>query len=75
MGQKLICAETDQRGTRKCPHHVNGDEVEVCAVVLGLLVAVGVVGVGHAGLDLHLLLGERRPEVVLYLHEQDALQR
>ena len=37
--------------------------------------SVGVtVGNVHAGLDLHLLLGERRPEVVLHLHEQDALQ-
>ena len=56
-------------------HHVDGNEIEVGAVVLWLLVAVGVVGIGHAGLDLHLLLGERRPEVVLHFHEEDALQR
>ena len=56
-------------------HHVDGNEIEVGAVVLRLLVAMGVVGIGHAGLDLHLLLGERRPEVVLHFHEEDALQR
>ena len=61
--------------TQAFPYHVNGDEVEVGAVVLWLLVAVSVVGIGHAGLDLHLLLAERRPEVVLHFHEQDALQR
>ena len=32
-------------------------------------------GIGNARLDLHLFLGERRTEVVLHLHEQDALQR
>ena len=61
--------------TQAFPYHVNGDEVEVGAVVLWLLVAVSVVGIGDAGLDLHLLLGERRPEVVFHFHEQDALQR
>ena len=61
--------------TKAFPYHVNGDKVEVGAVVFGLLVAVSVVWICHAGLDLHLLLGERRSEVVLHFHEQNALQR
>lgn len=49
--------------------HVGGDEGQVGGVVLGLLVTL-VPGL-DAGLDKHLLLGQRAAEGVLHLEEED----